>query len=414
MDNLAPTKKDLLEKITSAPLTFTRKDFDDLVAKRTDKDVENKLTFDDLRTAMMTIYDANERSFLKESSSAFAGKLGVLNDWATWWRNKKFHRRIKSRQFQERTDKKIILAEGDSWFQFPFFVKDIVRHLIKNNNCAVKSIAAGGDWLANIIYEGKYIEELTLYQPDFLLVSGGGNDAVSEDRMAVFVSKCDIKRDLSKIVDHHFPEIYDLLLEKQTSRASESDQGKKAMLPKMSNDFFAFILVLKVQYYMMFHGIEEAKKFPNLKIITQGYDYALPRDGMNFKFPHFFQPFINGIMGSGGWLYTPLMIKEVTNRSEQEMIVRIWIDEVNFMYKDLAHRYGLKQVVHINFRGLATGKQDWYDELHLHSRKFKEAAEMYMDVIEGKVRPEKNVVDFGAVIAEREAVRATPEAALTL
>ena len=82
----------------------------------------------------------------------------------------------------------MILAEGDSWFQFPICVKDIIDWLIKEDNFAVYCIAAGGDWIANIIYEEKYIEELSVHALDVFLMSGGGNDMVGGNKLAVMVS----------------------------------------------------------------------------------------------------------------------------------------------------------------------------------------------------------------------------------
>jgi hypothetical protein len=381
-------KQELLDHLLDCPLKFTRAEFAELVDQKTG------LTFQDLRETSLRIYDSNEMNFLDASRGAFTSYLGRFNAMSTKLRNWKFYHRIKSKEFQENPKKKIILAEGDSWFQFPYFVRDIIDWLIRNEAFAVRSIAAGGDWLANIIYEGRYIEELSLYQPDVFLISGGGNDAVEGDRLAIFVSKCKIERRPEDIKDEHFHMVFQLF--DRTFDENNQEHAKfikrKKVLERMRNEFFSFMLVLKAQYHLLFAGIRKSKKFAGLKIITHGYDYAIPHDGPKAKFPYIVQYVVNSLSMTGKWLYTPMTIKGVTDKDDQETIVKIWIDEVNEMYRELVGEADSVSVIHIDFRGLADPEKDWYDELHLHSRKFGEAAERYAGVIEGSLLPVENVL----------------------
>lgn len=130
------------------------------------------------------MFDQNEKSLL-EASDATTGSIGGANRLSTKKRRAVFKHKINNGFRKD--GNKIILAEGDSWFLFPFFIKDIVDHLIDKEDCAVYSMAYGGDWLTNIIYEGKYVEEVSLLSPDVFLISGGGNDLVGSYRIACMV-----------------------------------------------------------------------------------------------------------------------------------------------------------------------------------------------------------------------------------
>src|SRR5690606_13444516 len=113
------------------------------------------------------------------NSDADAGYIGKLNRKSQKKRDRKFWKKIKTGKVD-----KVILAEGDSWFEYPRFITDVIDHLNKRNDYAIKSIAYGGDWLSNILLENEYIEELSLLKPDVFLISGGGNDIVGGYRLA--------------------------------------------------------------------------------------------------------------------------------------------------------------------------------------------------------------------------------------
>ncbi len=136
------------------------------------------------RPIIKRIFDINPGEST-DPASAWTGILGVLNRLSIPIRDRRF-RRIKAGV--DRTDTKVIVAEGDSWFQYPFFVTDIVDHLLRNGR-AVCSLAAGGDWIGNMVYEDQYITELTNYQPEVFLISGGGNDLVGGSRLATLIDR---------------------------------------------------------------------------------------------------------------------------------------------------------------------------------------------------------------------------------
>ena len=74
-------------------------------------------------------------------------------------------RRRRKRRFKARVDhpdhrhKKVLVTEGDSWFQFPFLLDDVVDHLVENYN--VYSVGAAGDSTRNMIFtDPEYLDAI--------------------------------------------------------------------------------------------------------------------------------------------------------------------------------------------------------------------------------------------------------------
>ena len=350
-------------------------------------DSDKHLTFQDLREMLKEVYSMTEKSLLKQSDGSL-GFLGEKNKESTEKRLKKFNTKIDKGFDRNKVKNKIILAEGDSWFQFPVNVKDIVDWLLKHKNFAVYSMAYGGDWLSNIIYEEKYIEELSIHQPDIFLMSGGGNDMVGDSKLAAMVSNhkdFQANQKYSGIEDlKGFEDLTD------TDR-EEIIQGQEYI----TNKFYAFLIIMKAQYYLALHSIyEQTGKFKGMKTLLQGYDYAIPfiKDRFSFRYP--LQWLINKMVDTGKWLSRPMRFKGITNDKEQRKIVKFMIFEFNEMLKDITSYF--ENVHHIDCRGIAKGHHDWFDELHLKSHVFKKVAKVYSMFINGKIEGKKSikVIDY--------------------
>lgn len=371
-------KKELINYALKEPLRFEKEGkFKELFKE------DIKLKFSDLREMIKRIYNMNESSLL-EQSDASTGKLGELNQKSTEKRTKKYYKKI-DRNFRDPDNKtnKVILSEGDSWFQFPIDVKDIIDWLIKKRNYAIYSIAYGGDWITNIIYEGTYIEELSVHSPDVFLMSGGGNDMVGGNKIALMVSKDEQKdtkytseKELERfkeLKDHDRKEIFD---------------GQKYL----TKEFYSFLITIKAQYYMVLTSISKSG-LTDMMIITQGYDYAIPSLKNRFSLRYPLQYFINAFVDTGKWLARPMLIKGITNTEIQRKIIKAMIFEFNEMLKTIAEKF--QNVYHIDCRGVAKCQKDWYDELHLKSHVFKKVTRIYSMLIDGKIKGEKviRVVD---------------------
>ncbi|UCH14720.1 MAG: hypothetical protein JSV22_01855 [Bacteroidales bacterium] len=278
----------------------------------------------------------------------------------------------------------MILSEGDSWFQFPIDVKDIIDWLLKRCNYAIYSIAYGGDWITNIIYEGTYIEELSVHTPDVFLMSGGGNDMVGGNKIAVMVSK-----DKQDNIKYKSVKELDRFEELTGTDKQEIFDGQRYLL----KEFHSFLITLKAQYYLILYSIAKSD-LTDMMIITQGYDYAIPSLKNRFSLRYPLQYFINAFVDTGKWLARPMLIKGITNKEEQRKIIKAMIFEFNEMLKSIAGNF--KNVYHIDCRGVAKGQKDWYDELHLKSHIFKKVAKVYSMLINGEIERKDviRVVDY--------------------
>lgn len=365
---------DLHEKMLNDPLKFDQTDFNTLINsyfQDSKGEFDTEQAFADLRECVRRIYDVNEEQ-LRETSNANEGLLGKLNRRSTEKRRKRYYKKIENQK--PGTEYVRIYAEGDSWFQFPVFVKDIIDWLDENDNFLIYSDAYGGDWITNIIYEGQYIEALTVHSPDVFLLSGGGNDLVGHSRMAVMVTndekKASVKYTIEKPVTDVSEEEYDLIMSAQKH---------------ITKDFYAYILVMKVQYTLLFKQIySKESKHKDIISITQGYAYPYPKKGANFSWKYPLQPIINSFLDTGQWLFRPLMIKGILDEHRQRAIVVTFIYEFNKMLMEMAAEF--RNVYHIDCRNIPKQQKDWFDELHLKSDKYKLVAELYTKVINEKTR----------------------------
>jgi hypothetical protein len=91
------------------------------------------------------------------------------------------------------------------------------------------------------------------------------------------------------------------------------------------------------------------------------------------------QPLVNAFLDNGNWLYTPLMMKGILDPGMQQSIMFTMIYEFNEMLASFAHKYD--KVYHVDNRGLARDKNDWFDELHYKSHIYRSVADTYDQII---------------------------------
>lgn len=367
-------KFELTEKMLGNPLQFTQHDFNSLLEcyllPTGSYDSEN--AFDDVRECVRRIYDINEEKLL-ETSNANTGIMGKLNRRSTRMRQNTYYKRVQNQKPGKEYVR--IYAEGDSWFLFPVFVTEIVDWLEKRKDYLIYSDAYGGDWITNIIYEGQYIEALSVHQPDVFLLSGGGNDLVGNNRMALMVSA---KGDRQPKYSSDNP------LDTTNLSAEEIELITMAQ-PYITKDFYAFILAMKLQYTVLFKNLySNRSKHKNMISITHGYGYPFPKKGNNYSIRYPLQPIVNSFVNSGQWLFRPLMIKGVLDETLQRAIVLTFIYEFNQLLIDIANSPDFPNIYHIDCRNLALSQKDWYDELHLKSNVYKKVAKLYEMVIDNR------------------------------
>ncbi len=366
--NTNPTDlhKLLINRLMEDPVKFLREN-------GINEMIQAKIDFNQLRGMVCRIYDINETQ-LQELSNANTGKLGDMNRAATDDRMKLFNKKVDNQKNGKKYYR--IYAEGDSWFQFPRFIHDIIDHLNDNDDFLIVADAYGGDWITNIIYEEQYIAGLSTYMPEIFLISGGGNDLVGSHRLAVMVDK------ESNIESAGLTKKYTSI--DQITSSILTTQEKQMIIEGqkyINKEFYALLAVFELQYTKMFNNLyKDGSKHKNLITITQGYDYPIPSPKRRFSIYSPLQPLVNKFLDTGNWLYTPLMAKGILDENVQRSILFTMIFEFNEMLSSFAKNDNYK-VFHVDSRGLTTSIDDWYDGLHLKKPFFGKVAKAYEFII---------------------------------
>lgn len=372
------TKQELINELLHQPLLFNQAMLNELI--------EKELNFQDIRECIRRIYDLSEKQ-LEGASNPNTGMLGKLNKRSNSKREKVFNRKVVNQKHGLKY--KFIYAEGDSWFQFPCFITDIIDWLNKKRGYILYSEASGGDWLTNIIYEGQYIPSLSVYRPQFFLISGGGNDLVGNNRLAMMVQK-----------DYNYPKYSSLSDLSNTILSNDQKELIIKAQPHITKEFYAFIWIMKAQYTLLFSNLYSSDStHKNVISITQGYDYAIPNNGIGFSVRYPFQPIMNYFINNGQWLFRPLMIRGIYESELQRALMMTFIFEFNEMFISIAQDERFKNVYHIDCRGLATKKSDWYDELHYKSHIFKKVAKAYEYIIENHEKNIDNIIRVTEILS---------------
>jgi len=374
-------KKTLIDKLLKFPEKFTRKNLD-LLLNGDEKNHSKPVNNEDLKNIFLRIYDLNDTVNLGE---AHTGLMGFLNRRSNKKRNKKFDKRLK-----KDVNRKKIYAEGDSWFQHPL-INDIIDYLNKfSKKYAIYSSAMGGEWWINIIEKGDYISELSNIKPDVILLSGAGNDIVGGKKISNLVNpeKALFKSLFSDVNANNLDQVIksDDYLKNMISLDHinglsdiKMQNNQKEMLiyglSVLSVEFFSLMWAFELMYKYLIKNIR--KKFKDIQIITQGYDYPIPSYKKGFL-PK--KLIINRGMHNGHWLADALNRAGIKRENQKavtfsliyffnEVLVRTANEDIN--------------LYHIDSRDAAKGKiQNWYDEMHVKPKIFKKIAKTYIDCIE--------------------------------
>jgi len=357
-------------------------------------------------------------SFLLNKSHANEGFIGTLNRTADSKKLKEFHKKIRNgfRDTKKYPDNKIVLVEGDSWFEYPVFLKDISDNLEKQPNLALYTIAEGSDWISNMISNFQYEYVYKKIKPDVFLISGGGNDFVGDARLSAFIRRNPMP-DNHMFLKNYRDYVVLRLSNKNVSicgvnycKMDSYDYKDSVPIYKNSVDtslvnqivtgrrylnknFYRFMATMKLEYKILFESLRKLDPvlFKSLTIVTQGYDYAIPSFHKRFG--------LRMLMDNGEWLKEPLMISGIIDPSIQQSVIKTMIFEINEMLIELGREYD--NVYHVDSRGITAyyasvhhkkPEKYWYDELHPKSKIFKIISEAYTDVINGNLAPGQKVV----------------------
>lgn len=364
----------LLEELIEHPEKFATESADKLV--RPDDPETEHVTPADIRKAFLRIFDLNTFTPLGYADS---GVIGLLNK-----RSNKKRRRRAIRKLRRAKNLTRIYAEGDSWFQHPV-VPDIVDHLIRmfrGKPYLLFNSAAGGDWLLNYLYGGHYIEEISRFAPDVVLLSGGGNDILGEQKIAQLVStSAPLKAELGEPTEEGKTDAEKLAAIPMIAKLIDTSAITQADAPRlvrgfsyMTREFFSAIWLMETAYKLLLKNIR--RKFDALTILTHGYDYVVPSKKRAMLRP--WRGVVNLLMNNGQWLLDPLLMRNITDPHAQRDILFTFIYCFNAMLVRVSGHPSLGvNVFHVDVRGTAKKSADWFDEIHLSGPAFRRAARAF-------------------------------------
>ncbi|MEX0276796.1 MAG: hypothetical protein AB3N19_04695 [Ruegeria sp.] len=238
--------------------------------------------------------------------------------------------------------KPVLVAEGDSWFQFPILVDEILDHL--SNKYAILSLAAAGDTAKNMV-DGpeesggrEYMINLRRQKDNVkaFLFSAAGNDIIGEDP------------NTGKSA------LFDILNEFDGSATNVDAFINDTVLTERLNS-------LRQAYTRVIQDVRAEPGLQNLPIIVHGYDYTFP-------YPHFENDPRNPIHAANNeWLGEPLDQRSFPTATQAQRdlrrnIVKRLIDHLYDMLDDLANAH--HQVWVVDCRGAMSNVTDWIDEIH--------------------------------------------------
>lgn len=221
----------------------------------------------------------------------------------------------------------VIVEEGDSWFQYPFKLWDVIDVLMEKY--AVLSLSAGGDTLENMVRRAEYRKALQSTQASILLLSAGGNDLVANGNLATHLRA------------------FDAALQPAEYLLSSFDQliGRTMAL-----------------YDMIFRDV--AQRFPQVQVVCHGYDYPVP--------------------DKGRWLGQPMATRGIVDPQLQVSIAKVMMDRFNISLARLSRSHA--HVHFLDLRGVV-GRQGWSDELHPKNAGYRRVGDIFAAQIDKLSRP---------------------------
>lgn len=231
-------------------------------------------------------------------------------------RQKKYLRKIKDGWTGLR-----IVSEGDSWFQYPFLLQDVIDQLF--DDYAIYSLGAAGDLVQDMLDQDEILQAVRQHDPHVFLISGGGNDLLGDGML--------------KTALHPF------------KAGKLAEDYPNATFGKRLN-------AITGVYRSIFTTL--LAEFPKLKILCHGYDYAEPANAR--------------------WLGKPMAALGIKDKALQAEIVAEMIDRFNTALVALAGEFP-GSVVRVNCLNSVDG--NWHDELHPDNTGYAAAADKFRTVI---------------------------------
>lgn len=262
------------------------------------------------------------------------------------------HRGMKKAVVAKHTSAGVLVAEGDSWFDYPFH--DVLSELEDMYGFDVESVAHKGDTVEGMAYSGGQLDDFTKcirkvlghgVRPKAILLSGGGNDVCGDE----------------------FPV---LLNHAKSGIAGFNESVLSGVIDQRLRDAYGTILAA-------IDGVCRRETGGVIPVIVHGYDYPIA-DGRGFW----------GGWGPlpGPWLEPGFRKKAYDDAGMRERMCTLVIDRFNAMLRGIAGKAPFEHVRHLDLRGtLPRGpryKDWWANELHPTERGFKEVTRKFAAAVQ--------------------------------
>ena len=239
------------------------------------------------------------------------------------------------------TSRGVLVAEGDSWFDYPWF--DVLGLLEDQHRYDVRSVAHKGDTVEAMASTGGQLADLSRELekvirgrqiPRAILLSGGGNDVAGT-------------------------EFHMLLNHRLSPTPGLKQQVVSGIIDERVRPAYARIISAVTR-------ICEVSAGRRIPILVHGYDYPVP-DGRGY---------LGGLsVLPGPWLEPGFRMKDYTALDERKTLARELITRFNEMLESLVAVIDYSHVRYVNLLGTLSNAdadyKDWWDnELHPTRRGF--------------------------------------------
>ncbi len=242
--------------------------------------------------------------------------VSLLNGWKRRQRHRDYRRRIADGWNGPR-----VVSEGDSWFQYPTRLQDIIDHLMHDH--AILSLGAAGDTLVDMRQQDEVIVNVAREGARALLISAGGNDLFQNGNIANLIEPVFNGARASDLLGATFDRF----------------------LVKVVADFRDFLLRLHTA-------------LPHVHILIHGYGPAQSR--------------------GGPWIGRPLTRKKVLPVAVQNALTRLILRRYNDALGQMAAEpvfHG--RLAHVDVTDIGENFDDWHDEIHLDGENYAKVAERF-------------------------------------
>lgn len=293
-----------------------------------------------------TIKPDPERVELTQNDIEFENALQIGNGAERFRRQARFNRR---KTFG--SDLPVLVSEGDSWFQFPLLVKEIIDQL--GDEYLIWSVGAAGDTAQNMVFGSpEYLQGLERQKQDVrgFLFSAAGNDIIGEDP------------------ETQNPVLFDLL---KPFNGNKDDIEGHVNLPLFQEK----LEFLRKAYTKVITDIRNNSDFAELPIFIHGYDYPFPYpaqddDPRNPKHAR-----------KNQWLGSPLNERGIVDKKQRREIMIFLIDRLYNLLTEIAGNSQESGVWLVDCRNTMSNVEDWIDEIHGTSDGFGKITSRFRPII---------------------------------